>query len=217
MCGFHEKNCIRGCLGHVDRNAYALAYAMHLSPKCLHQLPKPKVLLMPDSHDTTLTRQMEGGFGRCSISHSHETNNMIKVVNLLMPVMRIKILVTQIIISKSSKIIVIITTSKITIAVQKPEPETKHLWVCSKSANCTAGPTELDIFLGSNRVYQKCSQCFSCFHPLYQTYPLVSPCSYGKWSSIDDLPLHEWCSIAKCQMTNRAIPTTIRNITTFRY
>ena len=33
-CGFPARNCLRGCLGYVDRNAYAWAYAMHLSPKC---------------------------------------------------------------------------------------------------------------------------------------------------------------------------------------
>ena len=33
-CGFPARNCLRGCLGYVDRNAYAWAYAVHLSPKC---------------------------------------------------------------------------------------------------------------------------------------------------------------------------------------
>jgi hypothetical protein len=80
-CGFPERNCLRGRLGHVDRNAYAWAYATHLSPKCLRQLRKPRVLLTPDSHDTTLTNQMKGGFGPFSSSRSRETNNVIKAIN----------------------------------------------------------------------------------------------------------------------------------------
>ena len=49
-CGFPARNCLCGHLGHVDRNAYAWAHDMRLSPKCLWQLTTPRVLLTPDSH-----------------------------------------------------------------------------------------------------------------------------------------------------------------------
>ena len=35
--GFPARNCLCGGLGHVDRNAYAWAYAMHLSPNYLRR------------------------------------------------------------------------------------------------------------------------------------------------------------------------------------
>jgi hypothetical protein len=51
-CAFPERNCLRGHLAHVDGNAYARAYAMHLSPKFFRQLMKPRVSLMHGSHIT---------------------------------------------------------------------------------------------------------------------------------------------------------------------
>ena len=51
---FPAGNCVRGHLGHVERNAYRWAYNMHLSSKCVQQSTTPRVLLTPDTWQEVL-------------------------------------------------------------------------------------------------------------------------------------------------------------------